>query len=242
MWTFDQILLPFQVFGSEICCLVSVGRPLWREARSVLYKSQSKSFVCVYIYYLHFCLSQTSHKEVLSLFSESTSQLPPIQSPWGGPALVSIGWHSAIRQGVTNGTTVAPGVSGSSGTTRTRNKRESSCVERLRFPASPLVPPTTRALTSRHGHQDGSARSQASRRSRSGGLTALFPGRYSGQYSGERIRITTNFRCVTCVILQSFVFLHLFEFYQNNTPYIIFFSPPSFIVTSRYRLTYSFIL
>jgi hypothetical protein len=26
LWTFDQILLPFQVFGSEICCLVSVGR------------------------------------------------------------------------------------------------------------------------------------------------------------------------------------------------------------------------
>jgi hypothetical protein len=28
LWTFDQILLPFQVFGSKICCLVSVGRPL----------------------------------------------------------------------------------------------------------------------------------------------------------------------------------------------------------------------
>jgi hypothetical protein len=28
LWTFDQILVPFQVFGSEICCLVSVGRPL----------------------------------------------------------------------------------------------------------------------------------------------------------------------------------------------------------------------
>jgi hypothetical protein len=31
-WTFDQMLLPFQVFGSGICCPVSVGRPLWREA------------------------------------------------------------------------------------------------------------------------------------------------------------------------------------------------------------------
>jgi hypothetical protein len=28
LWTFDQILLPFQVFGSEMCCVVSVGRPL----------------------------------------------------------------------------------------------------------------------------------------------------------------------------------------------------------------------
>jgi hypothetical protein len=27
LWTFDQILLPFQEFGSEIC-YVSVGRPL----------------------------------------------------------------------------------------------------------------------------------------------------------------------------------------------------------------------
>jgi hypothetical protein len=36
LWTFDQILLLFQVFGSEMCCLVSVGRPVWREVRSVL--------------------------------------------------------------------------------------------------------------------------------------------------------------------------------------------------------------
>jgi hypothetical protein len=28
LWTFDQILLPFQVFVSEIFCPVSVGRPL----------------------------------------------------------------------------------------------------------------------------------------------------------------------------------------------------------------------
>jgi hypothetical protein len=34
--TFDQILLPFQEFGSGICCPVSVGRPLWREAGSLL--------------------------------------------------------------------------------------------------------------------------------------------------------------------------------------------------------------
>jgi hypothetical protein len=28
LWTFGQILRPFQVFGSEICCPVVVGRPL----------------------------------------------------------------------------------------------------------------------------------------------------------------------------------------------------------------------
>jgi hypothetical protein len=37
----------FQEFGSGICCLVSVGRPLWREAGSVLCKSQSSNLsVC----------------------------------------------------------------------------------------------------------------------------------------------------------------------------------------------------
>jgi hypothetical protein len=36
LWTFNQILLPFQEIGSGICYLVSVGRPLWREAGSVL--------------------------------------------------------------------------------------------------------------------------------------------------------------------------------------------------------------
>jgi hypothetical protein len=27
LWTFDQMLLPFQEFGSGICCPVSVGAP-----------------------------------------------------------------------------------------------------------------------------------------------------------------------------------------------------------------------
>jgi hypothetical protein len=36
LWTFDQILLPFQEFGSGICCPASVGRPLWRKAGSVI--------------------------------------------------------------------------------------------------------------------------------------------------------------------------------------------------------------
>jgi hypothetical protein len=53
LWTFDQILLPFKVFGSEICCLVSVGRPLRREAGSVLCKSQSSHLsVCTFTIYI----------------------------------------------------------------------------------------------------------------------------------------------------------------------------------------------
>jgi hypothetical protein len=39
LWSFDQILLPSQEFGSRICCTVSVGRPLSREAESDLRKS-----------------------------------------------------------------------------------------------------------------------------------------------------------------------------------------------------------
>jgi hypothetical protein len=47
--TFDQILLPFQEFESGICCPVSVGCPLWREAGSVLCKSQSSHLpVCTF--------------------------------------------------------------------------------------------------------------------------------------------------------------------------------------------------
>jgi hypothetical protein len=41
LWTFDQILLPFQEIGSGICCPVSVERPLLREVGSVSCKSQS---------------------------------------------------------------------------------------------------------------------------------------------------------------------------------------------------------
>jgi hypothetical protein len=41
LWTFDQILLPFQELGSGICCPVSVGPPLWREAGSVFCQSAS---------------------------------------------------------------------------------------------------------------------------------------------------------------------------------------------------------
>jgi hypothetical protein len=39
LWTLDQILLPFQEFRSGIYCPVSVRRPLWWEAGSVLCKS-----------------------------------------------------------------------------------------------------------------------------------------------------------------------------------------------------------
>jgi hypothetical protein len=38
--TCHQILISVRRFFSEICCLVSVGRPLWREVGSVLCKSQ----------------------------------------------------------------------------------------------------------------------------------------------------------------------------------------------------------
>jgi hypothetical protein len=37
--TCDQILLSVQRLLSESCCFVSVGRPLWREARSVICRS-----------------------------------------------------------------------------------------------------------------------------------------------------------------------------------------------------------
>jgi hypothetical protein len=49
LWTFDQILLPFQEFGPEICCLVSVGRPLWREDWSILCKSRLVVCLCVHL-------------------------------------------------------------------------------------------------------------------------------------------------------------------------------------------------
>jgi hypothetical protein len=39
--TCDQILLSPQSLFCESCCLVSVGRPLWREVRSVICHSQS---------------------------------------------------------------------------------------------------------------------------------------------------------------------------------------------------------
>jgi hypothetical protein len=48
-----DIASSFQVFGSGICCLVSVGRPLWREAGSVLCKSQSSHLsVCIFTIYI----------------------------------------------------------------------------------------------------------------------------------------------------------------------------------------------
>jgi hypothetical protein len=53
LWPFDQLLLPFQVFGSGICCPVSVRSPVWREAGSVLCKSQSSHLsVCTFTIYI----------------------------------------------------------------------------------------------------------------------------------------------------------------------------------------------
>jgi hypothetical protein len=37
----DQILLSVRKLFSESCCLVSVGRPIWREVGSVIFHSQS---------------------------------------------------------------------------------------------------------------------------------------------------------------------------------------------------------
>jgi hypothetical protein len=56
----DQVLLPFQQFRSGICCPVSVGRPLWREAWSVLCRSQPSNLsVCTFTIYIFFCLSHS---------------------------------------------------------------------------------------------------------------------------------------------------------------------------------------
>jgi hypothetical protein len=41
--TCDQILLSVLRLFSEVCCLVSVGRPLWREVGSVICLSQSSN-------------------------------------------------------------------------------------------------------------------------------------------------------------------------------------------------------
>jgi hypothetical protein len=40
LWTFDQIMFPFQEFGPVICCPPSVGSPLGQEAGYVLCRSQ----------------------------------------------------------------------------------------------------------------------------------------------------------------------------------------------------------
>jgi hypothetical protein len=37
-WTCDQILFPVEMLLSEICGLVSIGRPLCREVGSAIYK------------------------------------------------------------------------------------------------------------------------------------------------------------------------------------------------------------
>jgi hypothetical protein len=53
LWTFHQILLPFQELESGICCPVSVERPLWREAGSFLCNSQSSHLsVCTFTIYI----------------------------------------------------------------------------------------------------------------------------------------------------------------------------------------------
>jgi hypothetical protein len=49
LWTFAQILLPFQEVGSGICCPASVGSPLLRERRSVLVSHSLAICLCAHL-------------------------------------------------------------------------------------------------------------------------------------------------------------------------------------------------
>jgi hypothetical protein len=53
--TFDQILLSVRRLLSEICCLVSVGCPLWQEVESVICQSVCSNLsVCTLRIYISF--------------------------------------------------------------------------------------------------------------------------------------------------------------------------------------------
>jgi hypothetical protein len=54
-----------------------------------------------------------------------------------------------------NGASVAPSVSGSSSTTRTTNKWDPACIEKLQVSASLLVPPTASTFTSQPTRRTG---------------------------------------------------------------------------------------
>jgi hypothetical protein len=60
LWTFDQILLPFQEFGSGICCPIC-GAPSLTRGRVCPLQVTVWSSVCVYIYYSSFCVSHFYH-------------------------------------------------------------------------------------------------------------------------------------------------------------------------------------
>jgi hypothetical protein len=94
LWMFDQILLPFQEFGSGVWCPDSVGRPLWQEAVSVLCKSQSShlsmcTFIInifvfhtftIYIYIYIYTLYNTYNIHKASFSPSSVEQIMPYYS------------------------------------------------------------------------------------------------------------------------------------------------------------------
>jgi hypothetical protein len=85
LWTSDQILLPFQEFGSGICCPVSVGRPLWREVESVLRKSQSSHLsVCTFTIYIFVFYNFTTYTHIQCVQSWVRH---PCKMPWVTPPL-----------------------------------------------------------------------------------------------------------------------------------------------------------
>jgi hypothetical protein len=84
---------------------------------------------------------------------QSSRDLLSSQSAWSIATPSCVGWRPASRQSIRDGHLERQAVSGASSTTRTRNKWEPACIEKLRVSASRLVLPTVRAFTSRHGHQ-----------------------------------------------------------------------------------------
>jgi hypothetical protein len=70
------MLLPVQEFGSEICCPVFVGRPLWLEAGSVLCKSES-SHLSVHLLFTFLCFEVRSY---FTTDSQSVSQYGLVSS------------------------------------------------------------------------------------------------------------------------------------------------------------------
>jgi hypothetical protein len=98
LWIFDQILLPFQELGSGICCPVSVGRPLWWEAGSVLCKSQSSHLsVCTFTIYICVFHIFTIYIWVMSsVYSLSTDQIQTTTSCSSSVVLSLLGCCLAI--------------------------------------------------------------------------------------------------------------------------------------------------
>jgi hypothetical protein len=69
LWTFDQILLPFQESGSGIFVL-SLWGALSDERPGLSFVNHSLVIVCVYIYNLHFCLSHLPHYAIHIIYTK----------------------------------------------------------------------------------------------------------------------------------------------------------------------------